>query len=235
MKNFFITGTDTGVGKTKIAASLAHAFCEAGFKVGVMKPVESGCKMVDGVLRGEDGARLKEAASSVAPIKLITPYSFAPPISPELAAREIGVEIDFFKIREAYEEISGSSDVTIVEGVGGLLTPIVRKKEGKGSLTVADLARALDIPIIIVAPSRIGVINQCMMTVWAARQAGLFIRGIILNNPSPPAPSDRSLGSNADEVAAHTAEDVLAILPYTKKPPYLGVRGLVKRLVDDFS
>jgi dethiobiotin synthetase len=100
---------------------------------------------------------------------------------------------------------------------------------------MADLAGFLDIPIIIVAPSRIGVINQCMMAVWAARQLGLTIRGIILNNPALPDPHDRSLVSNADEVATHTREEVLALLPYTKKPPYLGVRGLVKRLVDDVS
>jgi len=233
-KACFITGTDTGVGKTAVAASLASCFHRLGLRVGVMKPVETGCQLRDGGLVGFDTALLKEAASSTASLELINPYSFAPPISPELAARQAGVEIDFARIRKGYEEIRRESDIILVEGAGGLLTPLGGGGLSKGTSTMADLAGFLDIPLIIVAPSRIGVINQCMLTVRAARARGLSIMGIILNHPARPDSEDHSLHSNHGEVARHTGEEVLCELSYAeKKGPYVDVRALVKRLIGE--
>jgi len=231
-KACFITGTDTGVGKTTIAASLARSFQKVGLRVGVMKPVETGCKLRGKGLVGADTALLKKAASFEAPLGLINPYSFAPPISPELAARQAGVTIDFSLIRASYEKIRKSSDIIIVEGAGGLLTPLGEGGLKKGCATMADLAAFLNIPLLIVAPSRIGVINQCMLTVQAAHSRGLSIMGIILNHPALPDPGDRSRDSNNEEVAHHTEEKVLSDISFSKnKTPYVDVRGLVKCMI----
>ncbi len=252
-KSWFITGTDTGVGKTAVSAALARGFVREGLKVGVMKPLESGCELRDGVLVGHDALALREAAASEAPLELINPYSFVPPISPELGARNTGVEIDFKVIRDAFQEISSQSDLVIVEGAGGLLVPLGEGAGGVGmggqgvdggmlggsrgkNRFIADLAAYLDLPLIIVAPSRIGVINQCMLTVSAAREKGLGIAGIVLNHPVLPDPLDRSLSSNALEVQRHTGVELLGEVPY-KKPckennaPYVNVRGIIRGLL----
>jgi len=233
-KACFITGTDTGVGKTAVAASLADGFHKIGISVGVMKPVETGCRLSGGGNGpvGADATLLKTAAASTSPLDIINPYSFIPPISPELAARQAGVEIDFDVIRDAYEEIRLRSDVIIVEGAGGLFTPLGKSTAGKDGATMADLAGFLDIPLVIVAPSRIGVINQCLLTVRAARSKGLPLMGIVLNHPAPPDPGDHSLDSNMKEVAGHTGEEVLGEIPYAKKnTPYVDVRGIIKRFL----
>ncbi len=230
-KACFITGTDTGVGKTTIAASLARGFRKVGIRVGVMKPVETGCELRDSALIGPDAALLREAAAAETPLDIINPYSFIPPISPGLAARQAGVDIEFDLIGAAYEEIKKDSDVIIVEGAGGLLSPL-----GDGKV-MADLAAFLKIPLLIVAPSRIGVINQCMLTVSAARKKGLALRGIILNHPKPPDDGDKSLDSNLEEVEINTGEEVLGEIPYSEKDaPYVNVKDVIKSLISrDFS
>lgn len=252
-KGWFITGTDTGVGKTAVAASLARGFLSAGLRVGVMKPVESGCEPRGGLLLGSDALALKEAASFEAPLDLINPYSFALPVSPELAARRAGVEIDFPVIREAFQEIRAQSDVVIVEGAGGLLVPLCEADKGVGgaehgagggregvdgekALLMADLAVFLGLPLIIVAHSRIGVINQCLLTVEAARRRGLGIEGIVLNHPTAPAAEDRSLSSNGEELRRHSGVPLLGEVPYKEGgkenyPPYVDVRGVITGLL----
>jgi dethiobiotin synthetase len=123
--------------------------------------------------------------------------------------------------------------VIIVEGAGGLFTPLGKAEAGKGGATMADLAGFLDIPLVIVAPSRIGVINQCLLTVRAARSKGLPLMGIVLNHPAPPDPGDHSLDSNMKEVAGHTGEEILGEIPYyaKKNTPYVDVRGIIKRFL----
>ncbi len=229
-KACFITGTDTGVGKTTIAASLAMGFKKVGIRVGVMKPVETGCEPRGKALVCRDAICLRKAASFDVPLELINPYSFAPPLSPGLAARQEGREIDFDLIRAAYEEIRKKSDVIIVEGAGGLLAPL--GEDETGVRTMADLASYLKIPLLIVAHSRLGVINQCMLTVSVARQMGLSIMGIVLNQPSRPDSEDMSLESNVEEVEINTGEEVLGEISYAKKKaPYVDVRGLIKHLI----
>ncbi len=228
----FITGTDTGVGKTTIAASLARGFHKIGIRVGVMKPVETGCELrAGGTLVGPDAALLREAADADTSLEVINPYSFIPPISPGLAARQAGVDIDFETIEEAYEKIERESDVIVVEGAGGLLSPLGDDK------VVADLVAYMKIPLLIVAPTRIGVINQCSLTVSAARQRGLPIQGIVLNHPEPPDEADRSLDSNPGEVEVHTGEEVLGVIPYDReKAPYVNVKNIIKTLISrDFT
>jgi dethiobiotin synthetase len=135
-KGYFITGTDTEVGKTFVAAGLAKAMAETGLRVGVMKPVETGCTVKDETLVPKDAVFLKQAA---------------------------GVEIDFEKIKECYGELSKDKDVMLLEGAGGLMVPLAEDK------TSADLVLFLELKLIVVAPSRLGVLNHTLLTVRHAR------------------------------------------------------------------
>lgn len=168
MKSFFITGTDTGVGKTIIAGALAAAFREKGIDVGVMKPVASG---------GWDDARfLIKSAGVEDNIFLVNPYCLATPVAPAVAAEIEKLKIDIRRIKAAYEELSRRHEMLIVEGVGGLLVPIYKK------YLVTDLIKDLDLPIIIVAKPGLGTINHTLLTISQARRSRIKVLGVIINN-----------------------------------------------------
>jgi len=206
-KSFFITGTDTGVGKTTVAAGLASAFRKKGLAVGVMKPVETGCVEKDGALVPADAIRLKEASGCKEPLDIINPYRFAPPVAPNVAARGAGVEIDLEVIVSCLSTLTNSYDVVIVEGAGGLMSPVTDTE------TMADLARYLTTPIVIVAPSRLGVINHTLLTALAARTTGVQVAGVILNHP---APGDTGPENNLEEIERFTGIRVLGEIAYKK-------------------
>ena len=175
----FITGTDTGVGKTVVAAALALALKARGLKVGVMKPVESGCRRVDGVLVPEDALFLQAAAGCQAPLEQINPYALERPVAPALAAELEGVSIEMPRIEAAYRALASSHDVVLVEGAGGLMAPLV------ADLRMLDLALALGLPALVVAHNALGVINHTSLTVRVARAAGLRIVGVVLSKVAP--------------------------------------------------
>ncbi|MBI5586862.1 MAG: dethiobiotin synthase [Deltaproteobacteria bacterium] len=221
-RSCFITATDTGAGKTFVAASIARALRLKGADVGVMKPVESGCAEIDGALVPEDALTLKEASGSADPIEAICPYRFAPALSPHLAARISGSEIDFAALKNVYLELSVRHDLMLVEGAGGLLAPLTDDK------TVADLAAALRLPIIIVATSRLGVINHTLLTVEAAGKRGIEVRAIILNDNSHAA--DESMKHNAKEIERRTGLLVFEFPRAKNEAPDLAEGGLIKSL-----
>ncbi|GMR04840.1 MAG: dethiobiotin synthase [Thermodesulfobacteriota bacterium] len=224
-KNFFITGTDTGVGKTFVAAAFVEALRKAGFDVGVMKPVETGCAESGGELVPGDALKLKEAARTSDPLDLINPYRFAAPVAPCVAASMEDREIEIDKIAEAFNVLSKRHDFMVVEGAGGLMVPLTPTK------TFIDLLSILKIPVIIVAPSRLGVINHTLLTVEAARRGGIDVAGIILNNPALSRGSDLSGETNAEVIERFSGAPLLAELPFIKeKPPYKYVRGFVEQL-----
>ena len=174
-RSFFITGTDTGIGKTFITSLIALTLKERGVDVGVMKPVETGCREEEGELKAEDAAHLKEAAEVEDEMELIAPYRFALPAAPSIAAREAGKEITFAPIKRAYDVLRARHDLLLVEGVGGLLVPINDKE------TVADLITTLDLPALIVAGSHLGTINHTLLTVESARNRGITVAGLLFN------------------------------------------------------
>lgn len=222
MTSYFITATDTGAGKTFVASALAKALKNRGIDAGVMKPVESGCAPVEGKLVPEDAEALKKASGSTDPLGMICPYMFKEPLSPHLAARLSGTEVDLDEIKRVYIELSKRHEVMIVEGAGGILAPLTDAK------TVADLALLLALPVIIVAPSRLGVINHTLLTIEAARSRGLDVRAVVLNNTSPAI--DESMKFNLTELRRLTSLPVFE-LPYAKKEaPDLAVGGLVTSL-----
>ncbi len=181
-KGIFITGTDTGVGKTLVACGIAAALRSGGYRVGVMKPAETGCSGRNGRLFPEDAAQLMQASGCEAPLERICPYPLAEPLAPSVSAERSGVRIDIDRVIEIYHEISSTHDVMLVEGAGGLMVPLLP------SYTYADLARVLRLPIIVVAANRLGVINHLLLTLEHASCKELRVLGYILNQiEEPPA------------------------------------------------
>ena len=179
-QSYFVVGTDTNVGKTYISSAILRHFAANGSKTIGMKPIASGCELdAQGEFMNEDVSVLVQASNVVAPIDLVNPYRFIPAIAPHIAAEQINVEIKLDVISKAYEQLNTLADVVIVEGAGGFLVPINQHQ------TLADLALALDIPIILVVGMRLGCINHALLTVEAMRARGLHLAGWIANQIDP--------------------------------------------------
>jgi dethiobiotin synthetase len=170
----FITGTDTGVGKTVVAAGLALVLKAMGLKVGVMKPVATGCEGFDERLCPEDAVFLLEAAENEYPA-LSSPVRFRNPLAPSVASTLEKKEVDLERIRQAYEELQKRYDFVIVEGIGGLLVPLAK------DYFVTNLVRDLRLPLLIVSRGGLGSINHTLLTIDAAVIRGVEIAGIIFN------------------------------------------------------
>ena len=173
---FFVTGTDTGVGKTHVVCALLHATRQRGFTAVGMKPVAAGVE-ADG--RNEDVVRLLAASSVTPPPEWANPFLYAPAIAPHIAAREAGRPIDIAAIRRAFERLRTLADMVWVEGVGGFRVPLDEKRD------TADLARALALPVILVVGMRLGCLNHALLTVSAIRQQGLTLAGWVINRVDP--------------------------------------------------
>lgn len=195
----FITGTDTGVGKTFVGASLATYLRARGYRVGVMKPVETGCSEKNGMLIPEDAVRLKEASGCTEPIEKICPYRFSEPLAPSIAAERAGRKIDVDFLLTTYGDISAEYDITLVEGAGGLMVPLLP------SYTFADFARVLKLPLLVVAANKLGVINHLLLTLEHASCKGLSVLGYVLNRlsneTSPAAETNREILSGLTGVS----------------------------------
>ena len=179
MHGFFVTGTDTGIGKTRVTAGFLQAFARAGRKTVGMKPVASGAAMTPEGLRNEDALALQAAASEQRPYELVNPYCFAPPVAPHLAAMEAGVEIGLDLIRGTYTELCKGADTVLVEGVGGWQVPLAP------ALELPDLARELDLPVILVVGLRLGCLNHALLTARAVAADGLHLAGWVANAVDP--------------------------------------------------
>jgi dethiobiotin synthetase len=204
-QGIFITGTDTGVGKTVVAASLAYLLRMSGARVGVMKPVTSGCREQDGQLVSDDALLLCQAAGAACSPD-VTPYLLREPLAPAEAARIDGVKIDFSLIRESYQRLAADHDVMIVEGAGGLMVPLA------GGLLVADLVRELDLSLLVVARPDLGTINHTVLTCFSAQQMGLRVAGVIVNNyPEAPGLAERSA---PHQIGSLCGAPVLGVWPH---------------------
>ena len=205
-KGIFITGTDTGVGKTVVTASLAALLRDIGYRVGVMKPAETGCKETDGKLIPEDAICLKEAAGCAEPTEKICPYRLAEPLAPSIAAERAGVKIDIDHLLAVYGEISDKYGITLVEGAGGLMVPLLP------SYTFADFARVLKLPVIVVAPNKLGAINHLLLTLEHASCKGLSVLGYVLNRVSDA--NSLATETNREVLSGLTAVPCLGELPF---------------------
>lgn len=170
--SFFVTGTDTGVGKTLVSCALLRGYAAAGARVIGMKPVAAGC--AEGEIH-EDVRQLRAASNVAATLGQVNPYCFVPAVAPHLAAQHVGVIIRFERIVQSYRELAALADQVIVEGAGGFVVPLNDKQ------TSADLAVELGLPIILVVGMRLGCLNHAMLTVEAIKSRGLILAGWIAN------------------------------------------------------
>ena len=175
----FVTGTDTGVGKTRAAAALCRAFAGRGARVAGMKPVASGCDSTADGLRNADAMALLDSMSIEGRYADVNPYAFAPAIAPHIAAEEAGVRIDFAVLDRAYARLRSQCDVLIVEGAGGWLSPL------DATRGFADLAAHWQMDIVLVVGMRLGCLNHALLTVEAIERRGLNLRGWLANTLDP--------------------------------------------------
>lgn len=204
----FVTGTDTEIGKTHSTAALLRALRAAGRRVQGMKPVASGCALIDGAWRNEDALALMAAAGSTAAYADVNPYALPTPTAPQLAAAETGAEITLPAITAAYRRLSADADTVLVEGVGGWLAPL------SDTLDQADLVRALDVPVILVVGLRLGCINHARLTERAIRADGCRLVGWLGNAVEPGFDPD---GRYLAALARSMASTCLGRLPFRPK------------------
>jgi dethiobiotin synthetase len=175
MHGVFITGTDTGVGKTRIGVLLAKALCKKNIRVIPRKPVETGCKTISGALIPADALALKQATGYEGELREVCPYRFSQPVSPVRAAQLSNAKLTTEQLVNACRH--GDDDgFTLVEGAGGLYSPLA--EDGLN----ADLAMALKLPVLLVAEDKLGVLNQVLLNLEALDMCGLDLAGIVLNN-----------------------------------------------------
>lgn len=175
INGIFITGTDTGVGKTYVAAGIAHELKSRGLDVGVMKPAETGCGQRNGRLIPSDALRLMKAASVRDALADVNPYRFSKPLAPAAAAGLQGKRIDPGKILHAFRTLSRKHEFMIVEGAGGIMVPLTER------YCYLDLAADLGLPVVIIARPGLGTINHTLLTIAALKERMLNISGVIIN------------------------------------------------------
>jgi dethiobiotin synthetase len=207
-RGLFVTGVDTGVGKTYVTALVARALLAEGHRVGVYKPAASGCTLESGRLVSSDAVALWHAAGAPGTLDEVCPQKFAAPLAPHLAAQAEGKQLDSQLLRSGLEPWIDRSDIVLVEGAGGLMSPLGEEE------FVADLALDLGFPLLVVARNVLGVINHVMQTliVAATFRDGLDVAGILLNQSD--ASADSSVAGNADEIRRRAVSPLLAELGY---------------------
>ncbi|HGJ64452.1 TPA: dethiobiotin synthase [bacterium] len=233
-KGFFVTGTDTGVGKTIISASLICFLNNLGYRTGAMKPIESGCKIQrftglkttsTDILIPNDGMFLKKIANMQEPIDLITPIRFREPLAPFTASKIEGKSINIGKIKDAFSRLSKKYELLIVEGIGGLLVPI------KKNYYVLDLAKDIGLPLIVVARPSLGTLNHTMLTVNYAIKEGLRVAGIIMNYNKPPE-NTIAEKTNSDILKKISPIPIIGIFPYLKNMKNKAIEKTVLKILN---
>jgi dethiobiotin synthetase len=205
----FVTGTDTGVGKTLVAAGLARFFSRCGLTIGVMKPCETG--VADVAQPGEDARLLRWAAGSCDGDELVAPYRLQAPVAPAAAAAQAGMIIEPQHISACFDKVSTGKDLVIVEGAGGLMVPL------RGGFLIADLVRQLNVQLLVVARPTLGTINHTLLTVFAARAMELPLAGFIINRM--PADPDLAAAEAPHQLASLASADLLGVLPEVTGTP----------------
>lgn len=226
----FITGTDTGVGKTWIGTALAHVLSQRGLRVRVRKPVESGCLADSDGLRPQDAIALHEASGSHEPLERVCPYRLEAPLSPERAAALEGLPLSLERLVNGCKAGVAKDDFLLVEGAGGFCSPLTA--DGLN----ADLALALGLPVLLVTADRLGAIHQVLVTAEAIQRRGLTLAGVVLNQVAPA--SDTRM-DNAADLARWLGQEVVAVPHWRTQGPAAWreiapfLTGLAGRLAND--
>jgi dethiobiotin synthetase len=204
-KGYFITGTDTEVGKTRVSVALLHRLQQQGLRAAGMKPVAAGCEETAAGLRNDDALALQAASSVALPYETLNPYALAPPIAPHLAARDAGVVIEIDRILAAYRTIAAQVDSVVVEGAGGWRVPLNDDQD------MSDLAVALGLPVVLVVDIRLGCINHALLSTQAIASSGLPLAGWVANH------AHGDYARSADNIAsieARIGTPLLGVIPH---------------------
>jgi len=204
-RGLFVTGTDTGVGKTEIACGLLRAYAKQGMRVVGMKPVAAGVMRRQGLARNGDVEALRFASNAHVARALISPYSFEPPIAPHIAARDAGVVIRLQDIMRSYRKLEACADVVVVEGVGGFKVPLGLRFD------TADLAARLRLPVVLVVGMRLGCISHALLTVEAIAARDLELLGWVANRIDPRM---RRYRDNVEALRERVHAPLLGVVPY---------------------
>lgn len=217
VRGVLVTGTDTGVGKTVVSAGLLHALGARGHRAVGMKPVASGARRAGGRLVNEDVEALVAASNVQAPLQLVNPYCFAPAIAPHLAAELAGRAVSLPRLRSAYEGLCSRADRVVVEGAGGLLVPLNRRRD------FAHLAHCLGVPVVLVVGMRLGCLNHALLTAEVLRWRGLRFAGWVANRV------ERRMARferNLDELRRRLPAPLLGVVQYGNTAPAAVARAL---------
>jgi len=209
---WFVTGTDTDVGKTFVCCALLHVLRSQGVKAVGMKPVAAG---TDAAGQNDDVEKLRAASALPAPRELINPYLFAPAIAPHIAAAQAGVDIDLGRIVNAFRALSEIADAVLVEGVGGFCVPLGAQVDS------ADLATRLDLPVILVVGMRLGCISHALLTQQAIAARGLTLCGWVANRIDPDMPC---FTENLAALQGRIAAPLLGLIPANSTPERAAMR-----------
>jgi dethiobiotin synthetase len=200
--SYFVTGTDTGVGKTLVSCALLHAFAAQGKRAVGFKPVAAGCDEHD---HNEDALQLRAASNVMAGYGQVNPYCFMHPIAPHIAARNSGVRIDSARILTSFHELKGQADEVIVEGVGGFLVPLNEKED------TASLAQQLALPVVLVVGMRLGCINHALLTMRVIEDYELDCVGWVANVLDADMPA---LQQNIEALKDRLNAPLLGVIPH---------------------
>jgi dethiobiotin synthetase len=211
---FFVAGTDTEIGKTLASCALLRAFAARGMSTAAMKPVAAGTEEdAHGSWRNEDAEKLAAAATVAVPRELATPYLLREPAAPHLVAARAGVALEIEHVVHCYRQVASLADVTIVEGVGGFRVPLDDERD------MGDLARALDLPVILVVGLRLGCLSHALLTVESIAARGLRLAGWIANTVEPAMRMlDENVATLRGRFAADHAAPLLGTIPRLGTP-----------------
>ena len=207
--SWFVTGTDTGAGKTFITCALLHAFAEVDIRAVALKPLAAGLVEMDGIRVNEDVARLRAAMGANAPpLSVINPYALADPTAPHLAAARAGIRLELGPIETAYREASRQAQTVLVEGVGGWCLPL------NESQWMSDIPRHLDLPVLMVAGIRLGGLNHALLTARAVAADGCRLAGWIANVLDPAYPY---ANETIQSLAVHLGTPPIAVVGWNSQ------------------
>lgn len=223
MKAFFITGTDTEIGKTFATVALTRALRAAGRRVSVLKPVASGCERIEGIWQNDDARALRAAADNDQDYASVNPLALVPAIAPHIAAQEAGVELSVARLLQLTDGTRSRSDeVLLIEGAGGFLVPLNARE------SYADFVQALRLPVILVVGMRLGCINHALLTAEAIRARGLTLAGWVANSPQPT--MTRYI-ENLAYLRDHLPAPLLAEIPWQAERPEQAFAGQLQALL----
>ncbi|WP_166264259.1 dethiobiotin synthase [Marinobacter caseinilyticus] len=210
-KTFFVTGTDTGVGKTLVSATILQAAGEAGLRTLAMKPIASGCEQTPDGLRNEDAVMLQAAMSETLPYDQVNPIAMEPAIAPHVAASQAGRQLSAQRLVGFCRGMQiKPADLLIIEGAGGWRVPLNDRE------TYASVPKALNCPVILVVALRLGCINHALLSAEAIRADGLTLAGWVANRPDPIAMASEA--ESLEYLVHHMGSPCLGVLPWQSSP-----------------